>query len=528
MRILVVDDDPNTIEVLRTTLEWEKLGISEVLCSYNGIHAKQMLQERKPDIILCDIEMPLCSGMEVLKHIYDNKIDAEFIFLTCHDSFEYAKRAIELNATGYLTKPFKEEEVYAILMKAIVNVKNRMSHHDLIQKDYLWRKNQDIMSNSILWAIFQKTIPSEKEKLRNIIKQRNINFDVNENYYLVYSGINTRKLDTKSYQESDFLYILRHLVLEIINNQFDYKNAVEYTLEPYDLLLLVVKESEAAKDTLIARCEKLVAVTKSYLDADVVCMVGNVISCEELAAAKKEMDSLFLQEAGYNKKVLSVSEIKNAAEQAAGGIDYEKVLKALRNKGKVSLINYVRDFLEENLRSGLLNSYQMNIIHQDLLQVFWGYLREHNIPADKLLYEKAARQINETAEYSIFDMMKYVNYMYDCIMELMAQEQQASTIVAKAKSYIRQHYKEDIDRNDVANSVFLTPNYLSKLFNKETGLTIRDYINQQRIDESKKLLNTTSKSISTVAMDVGFENVSYFSTVFKKYCGCNPEAWRKL
>jgi two-component system response regulator YesN len=110
---------------------------------------------------------------------------------------------------------------------------------------------------------------------------------------------------------------------------------------------------------------------------------------------------------------------------------------------------------------------------------------------------------------------------------LIYEVQQTSTIVAKAKQYILQHFAEDINRNDVANSVYLTPNYLSKLFNKETGLTIRDYINQLRIDEAKRQLNATSKAISMIAMDVGFENVSYFSTVFKKYCGCNPDTWRK-
>jgi len=528
MRVLVVDDDPNTIELIRNTIKWEEIGITEVLCSYNGIHAIQMIQDKKPEIVLCDIEMPLCSGMEVLKNIYDNNIEVEFIFLTCHYSFEYAKKAIELNAMGYLTKPFKPEELYAVIMKAIVKVNNRMSHNDLVQKDYLWRKNQDIMSNSILWAIFQKTIPNNREKLKNIIELRNINFDVNEKYYLVYSGINTRILNTKEYKESDFFYILRHLTLEVINNQFNYKYAVEYTLEHYNILLLVVKESEAVKEVLIERCEKLISAIKSYLDADVVCMVGNLVSCEELADTKKKMDVLFQQEAGYSKKVLTYSEITNPVELEIGGVNYEKIIKSLRNKEKVSLINYIRGFMEENINNGTLNSYKMNIIHHDLLQIFYGYLQEHNMQADKLLHDTVARQMNTAAEYSIFDMLKYANYMYDRVSELINELQQTSTIVEKAKKYIRQHYTENIDRDDVANSVFLTPNYLSKLFNKETDLTIRDYINQLRIDEAKKLLNTTSKAISTIAMDVGFENVSYFSTVFKKYCGSNPDAWRKL
>jgi two-component system response regulator YesN len=351
---------------------------------------------------------------------------------------------------------------------------------------------------------------------------------VNEKVYLVYSGINTRKLNTRDYKEADFLYMLRHLTLELINNQFNYKNAVEYTLEPYDIMLLVVKESEADKKMLLERCEKLISVSKSNLNADVYCMVGNLISCEEMADTKKAMDIVFQQEASYSRKVMCYSEVSKTSELKASGINYEKILKSLRNKEKITLINYIRDFMEDSDNAGTLNSTQMNIIHHDLLQIFYVYLQEHNIQADKLLLDGLSRQMNASAEFSAFDMIKYVNYMYDRSAELISEVQQTSTIVAKAEKYIREHYSEPIDRNEVAGSVFLTPNYLSKLFNKEAGLTIRDYINQIRIDEAKKLLNTTDKAISMIAMDVGFENVSYFSTVFKKYCGCNPDTWRKL
>lgn len=527
MRVLIVDDDPNIIELIRGALKWEEMGITEVLSSYNGLHAIQMLQTEEPIIVLCDIEMPLCSGIEVLKYIYDNGKCADFIFLTCHESFEYAQKAIEYNAIGYLTKPFKQEELYTIMMKAIVRMNSRMSHNELLQKDYLWRRNQDIMGNSFLWAIFQKTVPNNKEKLKNILNKRNLDVDVNENVYLVYAGINTRKLNFNKYSEADFYYMLRHLILELINNQYDYKSAVEYTMEPYNILLLVVKESEAVKEELFERCKKLITVSKSYLDAEIVCMVGDLISYEELADTKKEMDSFFLQEASYSRKVIDYNDRHHCNELDTVGIDNERVIKALKNKEKVFFINYIRDYMEDNMKSGTLNSYKMNVLHHVLLQIFYGYLQEHNIQADQLLLDGTARQLNSVAEYSIFDMIKYINYMYDRITYLINEVQQTSTIVAKAKQYILQHFAEDINRNDVANSVYLTPNYLSKLFNKETGITIRDYINQLRIDEAKRQLNATSKAISTIAMDVGFENVSYFSTVFKKYCGCNPDAWRK-
>ena len=86
---------------------------------------------------------------------------------------------------------------------------------------------------------------------------------------------------------------------------------------------------------MIERCERLVSVSKSYLSAEVVCLVGNLIRCEDLSDTKKEMDIMFQQEASCGRKVLIYSEISNSAEEEAG-INYDKILKALRNKDKAS------------------------------------------------------------------------------------------------------------------------------------------------------------------------------------------------
>jgi two-component system response regulator YesN len=76
--------------------------------------------------------------------------------------------------------------------------------------------------------------------------------------------------------------------------------------------------------------------------------------------------------------------------------------------------------------------------------------------------------------------------------------------------------------------VYLNPDYLTRVFKKQTGLSISDYLQQQRIEYAKKLLVETNSSVSEVALAAGYSNFSYFSTIFKKSTELNPMEFRKM
>lgn len=96
----------------------------------------------------------------------------------------------------------------------------------------------------------------------------------------------------------------------------------------------------------------------------------------------------------------------------------------------------------------------------------------------------------------------------------------------KAKKYIAQHISEEISRKEVADHVYLNPDYLSKLLKKETGLSFSEYIMDCRISLAKMLLQATGKSIQEIAGMTGFNSASYFSKIFKQETGMSPAAFR--
>lgn len=141
MKLLVVDDEPIAIEAIKSGVNWEKLQISTVLCAYNVRDAKELLKKEEVDVLLCDIEMPGASGLDLIQWINEVYPFTVCILLTCHSEFTYAKRAVTLHAFDYLLKPIDYQALTEILQKAITRRLDLLSEerakamfHGMVQK----------------------------------------------------------------------------------------------------------------------------------------------------------------------------------------------------------------------------------------------------------------------------------------------------------------------------------------------------------------------------------------------------------
>lgn len=98
--------------------------------------------------------------------------------------------------------------------------------------------------------------------------------------------------------------------------------------------------------------------------------------------------------------------------------------------------------------------------------------------------------------------------------------------VVQAAEYMEQHYKENITAVIVAGEVYLNPSYFSTLFKKVMGISFTRYLNELRVEESKRLLKSEDHAIQDIASDIGYKSQSYYSKVFKKYTGLTPNEYR--
>ena len=152
MRILIVDDDTAIIEVIRDTVDWDKLGIDEIDVAYDAQGARESLTDKAADIVISDIEMPGESGLDLLKWFRDEEMPGKFLLLTSHENFQYATQAIRYHAEEYLMKPFNLDVVEMTLWKIAGEIRKEWQEHRLTYEEWAERNRREIKRT--FWLMF--------------------------------------------------------------------------------------------------------------------------------------------------------------------------------------------------------------------------------------------------------------------------------------------------------------------------------------------------------------------------------------
>lgn len=108
-----------------------------------------------------------------------------------------------------------------------------------------------------------------------------------------------------------------------------------------------------------------------------------------------------------------------------------------------------------------------------------------------------------------------------------SKEQKEHWMIEKVQNYMEQNFRDKISLQDMAEIVSVTPWYLERVFKKYTGDSLNQYLIHLKLGYAQNLFRDTSKSIAQVAEEVGYDNPSYFSQLFKKKFGVTPGAYRK-
>lgn len=106
------------------------------------------------------------------------------------------------------------------------------------------------------------------------------------------------------------------------------------------------------------------------------------------------------------------------------------------------------------------------------------------------------------------------------------EENPVSYLVKKSLQLMREKYAEDLQISQIADEVFVTPNYLSRLFRQETGLSYSDQLSKIRFEKACELLSTSLLKIYQIGQAVGLTNPRYFSEWFQKQSGMTPGEYR--
>ena len=116
MKLLIVDDEELTRTGVISSIDWQSIGIREVLQADDGINGIEVARVHRPDIVLCDVRMPRLDGIAMLEQLEEILPDIVPVFMSGYSDKEYLKAAIKLKAVNYIEKPLNP---VAIIREAI-------------------------------------------------------------------------------------------------------------------------------------------------------------------------------------------------------------------------------------------------------------------------------------------------------------------------------------------------------------------------------------------------------------------------
>lgn len=553
MKALVVDDDMATVEMIRESVPWEKLDISKVETAYNIRQAKAVLEQEDMDIVISDIEMPQGSGLELLEWMRENGKDSEFLLLTCHEEFSYASRALRLDAAEYLTKPFNPAVMEHVLLKIIHKAREKQA----IKKSSrtgAWitgneKKNFLTFWNELLGGYIQQ----DKEKIRQEILGRQLKINPEGSFRIILSRAVNFEQAEEQMGRGLLEFFLLGLCAEVLLGEIENKHTVCYA-DGKSLMLLTVsaaagrnrnvlegrrragdkaeeKGSAAAEEIqeeaeLRERCRELIARCEEYVHIPVTCCISGPIPLEGFAETRDRLGRCISENVAYYRNVFSEAEAVERVIESDTVLDLKNLGKWLQDHDRRMILGCLKEVLSEKERNKTLSEHVLFLMKQELLQMDYAYLMQSGIQATKLFHDETSARLLERSTQSSVDMIRWANYLLERTFSYEEEVKKSSTIIGKIEEYIREHYAEDISRTEIAKAFYLTPEYLAKLYKKKTGNSIKNAILEERIKKAKTLLKKEEIRISDVAGMVGFDNFSYFSTLFKKYTGMTPKEYK--
>ena len=118
IKVIVVDDERFVRMGIVGETDWASLGCEVVGEAENGLDALELVHEKNPELMICDIRMPKMNGLEMLKKLREEKNPVQVIFLTAYSEFSYAREALKLYSFDYLLKPFEDGELESAILRA--------------------------------------------------------------------------------------------------------------------------------------------------------------------------------------------------------------------------------------------------------------------------------------------------------------------------------------------------------------------------------------------------------------------------
>lgn len=530
-KIMIGDDEGIVIDALTFIINRHFKNMCIIESAKTGRSVIELAETMHPDIAFMDIQMPGINGIEAMKQIKKSNPNTIFIVISAYDKFDYAREALNIGALDYLNKPIDQKEIVEILEKAMKKVdgEREKRSRDLMIQEKLETVVPIIESGLIYSVLFQENYADDTENFKRLL-----GIETNMGYMMVIECGDSQEGGHLTNTVGASVRVQPHYkeLREIIKEHFScvvgpmMANMVIVFL-PCEEGALGGEEEYGERIEVIEHARRMARKLKTRLDAQFRVGIGSVQKLGEAETSYME---------AMNSLRLSTGSVAHVRDLPIG-CDYEEdypveTERALLEKteggdvnGVVSEAGRFFDWMTERYPESI-----MDIKLKALELVLWA---EHiSYESGGMTYHFKSRHdylqtIIEMKDYEQLRSWFLTKIQEACRNVATKKEKSSTSIVGRAKEYIRNHYQKDISLDDVSREVNISPYYFSKLFKEETGENFIEYVTAARMERAKELLDSTDKSMKEICVEIGYADPNYFSRSFKKNIGVTPTEYKE-
>jgi two-component system response regulator YesN len=523
--VLIVDDEVHAVKAIESAIDWSKLQISEVYTAYNIRQAKDIFDKQSVDLMLCDIEMPQGSGLELLEWVREHYPKTESVFLTCHADFHFAKQAMKLGSLDYILKPIPYAELEKVIASATAKIDKDSELAQFSEYGQHWFKQQPIMTERFWLDVLNQTIPASESAIKEASLERFLPYSEHMRHLPLLVSVQHWRKKLSMRDEKIMEMALRNAAAETILDHGTLGHLVQWEKDKLLVLIPADNLEQVEWDKLRECCSLFIAACNAYFYCEISCYIGEPVPSFKLSAMARRLADMDQNNVAHSNIVLSTGESSRSSEMKLPDLSLWAVL--LKEGSTAKLQTAIYEHLQECIRTSTLDAKRLHTFQQDFLQMMYYMLQLKGIQAHQLFGDDESIELSGRAARSVTDMCAWTSHIVDKATDYARSVEDAQNVVDRVISYIKQNQNKEITREELANLVFLNPDYLTRIFKKKTGLSISDYLLQERLQVAKELLVKTDMSVSAIALHVGYANFSHFSRMFKKYAGVNPLEYRQ-
>lgn len=526
MKLLLVDDERYVIESIKKNICWEQTGITEIYTAFTMKQAQEIIAAVKMDIIISDIVMPVATGFDLVQWVREQNFKIQVIFLTSYAEFDYARRAIQLESVEYLLKPIDFEKLEEALKKAEHAVRQGQHMEKLTEESAQWEKDRTMLQKDIWRNLLSGNMTQnqfyESEKRMKLYQNGLIFFKP------VCFCMDHKAEETQKWEPSTIEFIMQNVLTELFDSLYVRvdtvlcENEYRYWVVLSTDKMLEEGEKIKEKDVLYQFVQWMTDHVHSYFW----CGAGNWSEFSEVIAQADDLRKMRESSLSVWNEVIYLYEFQPSGTVYKNPeLDTWKTL--LAGEEVEAVITSIRNYLETVGKKEMITRQLLLSLRTDVTQMVYVWLSEMGIYANALFSDKESENYMLDAVNGFNEMIEYVENLIRKAVEYKWYLTKEDSVADQICTYIDSHFKEDIHRDELAELVFLNTDYMSRIFKKEKGVSISNYILQKRVDEAKKLLCGSSLPINTVSLHIGYSNFSYFTKMFKENTGLTPLEYRR-